>query len=191
MKRLSKLRYLGPMAVGWTWYAVRPDSGFGGRDHHVVGVMIDVFGVLAWIGAWVAVLVLIHKMWAGMRGYSTRTDAEWAVKFLFIPVFNLYWSFQVLWGWTRDYNTMVRRKHPVTPRMPEVIALAVCTALVLSVVLVVLADMVSWQFRLPGVMGMILLGVPALILFNRIIDGINAIVAEGADGATLCNFEGE
>ncbi|NJK32829.1 MAG: hypothetical protein HC927_10710 [Deltaproteobacteria bacterium] len=49
-------------------------------------------------------LVMIYKMWAAIQGPTARTSPGKAVGFLFIPIFNIYWLFNVLGGWATDYE---------------------------------------------------------------------------------------
>jgi hypothetical protein len=42
-----------------------------------------------------------------------------AVGFLFIPLFNLYWMWQVFYGWAKDYNLYVGRHRISAPVVSE------------------------------------------------------------------------
>ncbi len=69
-------------------------------------------------------LVFIYKTWALIQDGYARTTPGKAVGFLFIPFFNLYWVFQAVWGFSRDYNSFIYRHSVNTPRLPEKLFLA-------------------------------------------------------------------
>lgn len=138
----------------------------------------------------VVTFILIYKMWAAIQGRGARTTAGKALGFLFIPFFNFYWYFQVYWGWTKDYNRIRESEDVQLPVMPEGIALAVCVLPILSMCLVfarlivggwksfteVAAVNVGLQVSmLVGLVNTILMA----LLFNKICDGINALVDAG------------
>jgi phosphate transport system permease protein len=71
--------------------------------------------------------LFIYYMWAAIQdGGHARTTPAKAVGFLFIPIFNIYWSFQVWWGFAKDYNAFVEERAPNTPRLSEWLCLAFC-----------------------------------------------------------------
>lgn len=53
--------------------------------------------------------VLIYRMWGAIQDGHARTSPGKALGFLFIPIFNLYWAFQVFWGFARDFNAYLDR----------------------------------------------------------------------------------
>lgn len=72
----------------------------------------------------VVALIFIYKAWSLIQdGYARATPGE-AVGFLFIPLFNCYWIFQALWGFSRDYNRYIARHAIRTTRLPEGLFLA-------------------------------------------------------------------
>jgi hypothetical protein len=138
----------------------------------------------------VVIFILIYKMWAAIQGRHARTTAGKALGFMFIPFFNFYWYFQVYWGWTKDYNRIHESEDFQLPSMPEGIALAVCVLPILSMCLVFARLIVSgWKSFTEvaavnvGLQVSILVGlvntILMAILFNKICDGINALVDAG------------
>lgn len=140
----------------------------------------------------VVAFILIYKMWAAIQGMGARTSAGKALGFMFIPFFNLYWAFQVYWGWTKDYNSIPERDDVELPSMPEGIGLAVCVLPLVSMFLMIAgfivvgwksisagaADNVGLQASmLIGLVNTILMAV----LFAKICDGINALVDAGLE----------
>jgi hypothetical protein len=116
----------------------------------------------------IAMLVLMYKMWAAIQDGQARTTPEKAILFLLIPFFNIYWLFQVFWGWAKDYNAYVARHELAgAPRMPEGMFLG-------YVVLIFLSALV-----LPAV----ILYFVMLYMIWKICDGVNALPAAPAAGA--------
>ena len=81
-----------------------------------VGLVLSVFSLVQ-----VVVLCLFwHRAWRTIQDGCARTTPAKAVGFLFIPFFNLYWAFQMIWGFAKDYNAFCRR-HEIdgAPHLPE------------------------------------------------------------------------
>jgi hypothetical protein len=57
----------------------------------------------------VVFLVLLYKSWASIQDGFARTSPGKAIGFLFIPIFNFYWVFNVMPGFVRDYNSYLVR----------------------------------------------------------------------------------
>lgn len=140
----------------------------------------------------VVAFILIYKMWAAIQGMGARTSAGKALGFMFIPFFNLYWAFQVYWGWTKDYNRIPERDDVELPSMPEGIGLAVCVLPLVSMFLVIAGFIVAgWKSFSEGAAGNVGLQASMLItlvntilmavLFAKICDGINALVDAGLE----------
>lgn len=57
------------------------------------------------------IFILTYHMW---KAIYTGTDGDvhpWAaVLYNFIPLFNLYWLFQSIWGWAKRYNAFIAGK---------------------------------------------------------------------------------
>src|SRR4030043_1910128 len=106
MHRLSKRSYLGSIA-----FAVPLALAL------LVGFMvtgISLFGLAAilcllYFGG--VIVSLWYKAWAAIQDSEARTTPGRAILFMFIPVFNVYWAFQLIWGFAQDYNAYIRRHH--------------------------------------------------------------------------------
>ncbi len=102
------------------------------------------FSWMPLIPALIMLYVMIYKMWASIQDGMARTSPGKAVGMLFIPLFNLYWLWQVFCGWAQDYNAHLERNRINAPRISEglfmtyVISSYVCfpVALVLLFVIV-------------------------------------------------------
>ncbi len=55
-------------------------------------------------------LAFIHRMWASIQAEGARTTPGKAVGLLFIPIFNIYWAFQVFGGFAADFNGIAARR---------------------------------------------------------------------------------
>ncbi|MDR0522601.1 MAG: hypothetical protein LBH00_12230 [Planctomycetaceae bacterium] len=64
---------------------------------------------LAFTGVAVSGCLLLYSLWKQVPPDIARTTPGKAVGFAFIPVFNLYWVFVVVYGLTQDMNTTLER----------------------------------------------------------------------------------
>lgn len=92
-------------------------------------------GEVALLYAAVVWLVLWHKAWQAIQDGMARTSTGRAVGFMFIPLFNLYWVFNAVWGYARDYNAFIKRHGLTADPMPEWLFLAYSLSAVAGVVL--------------------------------------------------------
>lgn len=84
-----------------------------------------IVGGLIGIYAFVVLAILIYKMWKAIPPTVARTTPGKAVGFLFIPVFNLYWWFPALWGWSQDWNSYAVKSEGKLARMSEGLPLSI------------------------------------------------------------------
>ena len=117
-------------------------------------------GSLALIYATVVMLILFYRMWASIQDGHARTSPGKAVGFLFIPLFNLYWMFQVLWGFSKDYNSYVERNALRVPKLPEGLFL--------------LYNILYFAIWVP-ILGFVAYWVVSFIIISRICDAVNAL----------------
>ncbi len=92
------------------------------EEEHLPFAMV---GGLIGIYAFVVLAILIYKMWKAIPQTVARTTPGKAVGFLFIPVFDLYWWFQALWGWSQDWNSYAAKSEGKLPRMSEGLPLSI------------------------------------------------------------------
>jgi hypothetical protein len=69
--------------------------------------------------AQIAMYVFIYKQWKAIDDGQARTTPGKAVGFLFIPFFNIYWIFNIFFGWVTDYNKYVQRYGIQTPQLQQ------------------------------------------------------------------------
>lgn len=115
--------YLGGSALGGILFAVAMFAIIGGaaaaengQIHSGagaaiagIGIFIIILAVALLITGAVFLYVLYYKMWAAIQDGCARTTPGKAVGFMFIPIFNIYWTFQAVWGFSKDYNEFLRR----------------------------------------------------------------------------------
>ncbi len=91
---------------------IRRSQGLGESLLMIAGAISLLVGIVVY-------LVYLYRAWGLLQDGTPRTKPGQAVGYLFIPVFNLFWSFQCLWGWAVDYNSYVRERNLTAPAMPE------------------------------------------------------------------------
>jgi hypothetical protein len=83
---------------------------------------VDELLAVSWmpiLPALISIYVMIYKMWAAIQDQYARTTPGKAVGFMFIPLFNIYWMFQVFYGWAKDYNAYIARYNRNAPAVSE------------------------------------------------------------------------
>jgi len=86
------------------------------------------FGVYAFV----VFCTLIYKMWKAVPASVARTTPGKAVGFLFIPLFNMYWIFPALWGWSRDWNSYAANAEVKLQPISETLSLVIAVVWVVS-----------------------------------------------------------
>ncbi len=165
MERLSKKFYLGSVIIGLGIGLVLVIIGSimsGGGSFTRGGPLMGV----AWIPllyAGIVTLMLYYKAWEAIQDGNARTSPGKAVGFLFIPFFNIYWAFQAIWGFSKDYNSYIERHSIETQKLPEALFL-----------MFVIFSLLTW-IPVVGIILMVVNYVINLMLVSKICDGVNAI----------------
>lgn len=105
---------------------------------------------LIWIPLVPAVLmicVFLYKMWSAIDDGHARTTPGKAVAYLFVPLFNLYWAFEVVPGFATDYNAYLERHAIAAPKMNRNLFLATLVPVVGLLVLWLLIDRICEGVR--------------------------------------------
>lgn len=123
-----------------------------------------ILAILTMVFAAVMLCVLIHRLWTAIQPGHPRATPGKAVGFMFIPIFNLYWVFQLYHGWAQDYNRYVREASIPAPPVSE--------SLGLTVAILVLAACIPYVGILPGLANLVCIG----IFLSQAVDGANAII---------------
>lgn len=160
MKKLSKGFFLGSVAV---WLGLAVILLIVGNFIHSDILIILSYVLMLFVAG--VMMTLFYKMWASIQEGYARTSPGKAIGFLFIPFFNIYWAFQAICFFSKDYNSFVDRHSVDAPRLPECLFLAF-TILIFT----------TW---IP-VIGLLLLFVNyfiGLAMVLKICDGVNALPA--------------
>jgi hypothetical protein len=145
---------------------------FARDDARTVALSLTLLGRAALVIAAASAVVLlrfVYRIWAAIQDGHARTTPGRAVGFLFIPLFNLYWVFQVWAGFASDFNAVVRRRGLAVPALrPGLFAAFIVLAALGAVPYLEIAAVASFVL---GVLQM-----------RRVGDGVNALAAAGAAG---------
>ncbi len=178
MNKLSKGFYVGSIAGGLgagllvlviTVVLMVSSGGNISEDEAAIAIVPAV--LLMFYGG-IVMLVLWYKAWAAIQDGQARTTPGKAVGFLFIPLFNLYWIFQAIHGFAKDYNSYVERHSLGVSKLPEGLFLAYCI-LVLAGIIPFLGPLFS--LAAVGVM---------IALCAKVCDAVNALPAGPAAAPT-------
>jgi lipoprotein-releasing system ATP-binding protein len=127
----SLVSWLAPLVVTILWFEQLPV--WARWTIWVVGLTT---GVLVHLCLVTLFAVLLHKAWRSIQRYGARTTPGEAVAFLFVPVLNMYWVFQAIWGLFKDMNNAFEQRQ-VRQRWvyqaPEGLALSLCVLLLVNI----------------------------------------------------------
>ena len=169
---MSKAFFLGSYVGGIVLCAVSIGTGL-----HLLasletsGAPLVTLGVIPGLYAAFIFCVFVYRMWQAIQDGNPRTTPGKAVGFLFIPFFNLYWIFQALWGYAKDFNAYVAERRIPARRMPEKMARDIC---ILS-----LCSVIPYLGTLIAVLNFFLL----IAFMWKVCDGVNAVLAHRATAA--------
>lgn len=80
--------------------------------------LLSLLGVIQLLIVYVVyTFALLAKMWGSIQDGYARTPPGKAIGFLFIPIFSIYWIFNVWGGFPTDYNSFVERHRLNVPRL--------------------------------------------------------------------------
>lgn len=165
MNKVSKGFFLASVAIGLGVGQVcniigtlktRAGDPSGGMETIMIGLIPMLYGA-------VVMAVLQYKMWAAIQDGSARTTPGKVIGFMFIPLFNFYWMFQVLWGFAKDYNAYIQRHSIKANTLPEGLFLTMC--------------ILTFTGFIP-VLGLVLVTINlviGLVVVAKICDAINAL----------------
>jgi serine/threonine protein kinase len=64
-------------------------------------------------------MFVFARMWSAIQDGHARVAPDNAIAYCFIPGFNLYWAFPVLWGFAKDYNRFLDRHLRTAAKLKE------------------------------------------------------------------------
>lgn len=117
MKLLSKLLYISLFIAGYLFSVLFLCIGLYLKGDK--GIFFALIGLYFLTPLIFVISVLTYRMWSSIQDIYARTTPIKAVLLLFIPVFNIYWMYQVLIGFTEDYNSFISRNEIETPPLRD------------------------------------------------------------------------
>jgi hypothetical protein len=131
-------------------------------------IILLILNALLFLYAVVVGVILLYRMWDAIQDGHARTSPGKAVGLLFVPIFNLYWIFQVAWGFARDYNRYVDRHDLKTRKLPAWLFLVLT---ITGFFIMIPAQVFPPLFLCLTLANM----VAALVLIAKICDAVNAL----------------
>lgn len=168
-QRLSKGFYLGSIAGGLVVYVllIVVSVAMSASRNPEAGILSLILGALVLLYLVVVLWVLMYKAWAAIQDGYARTTPGKAVGFMFIPFFNIYWIFQALHGFAKDYNTYLDRHGVSAPKLTEGLFLAICILTLVSLV------------PFLGILAALVNVVLVIIVAGKVCDAVNALPPAG------------
>ena len=117
MKSLSKIFYISSFLAGSIFPA--PFIGLGQYLRGNESIFLIVIGIAFFVLLLFVILSLTYEMWSSIEDIHARMSPGKAVGFLFIPLYNIYWMYQVLVGFVEDYNDFISRNEIKTPILED------------------------------------------------------------------------
>jgi hypothetical protein len=157
---------LGLIVLGSVMTAgANSDVAITGGGFAVVGMLVFVFAV-------VFECILLHKLWCPIQDGQARTTPGKAVGFMFIPFFNLYWSFQAFWGLSKDMNAYAAQRGVAAPQINEALGLAICILLCVQTALGFFAALVTVVTHALSIVALVL----NIVFWKQVVNAASAIV---------------
>lgn len=80
------------------------------------------------------IFVYTYYMWSMIQDGHARVNPLKAVALNFIPIYNFYWLFQCIWGFSKDLNAYIDRHAIATPKISEKVPFAYVTMWFISAI---------------------------------------------------------
>ena len=132
-------------------FGAEPEFGLQGLLP--LGGLLLVVGLSAFIFAIVLSCKYLYRSWyiinVATNGNTITTPGK-AVGFMFIPFFSLYWMYQALWGWSKEYNRVFQNRQ-VRPTDGVFLTYCICSMPIINylggMVNMVLGPMMMYQME--------------------------------------------
>jgi Flp pilus assembly protein TadD len=115
-----------------------------------------------------ALLTLAYQLWSAIQDGQTRPSPWLAVGLLFVPVFNVYWFFRVVYGFSVQFNRYIERNFLSVQKLPQ--------GLFLTFNVFCLTTCIPFVGLFAGPVACILL----FIVVAKSCNGVNALAAAGS-----------
>ena len=136
--------------------------------------LLVVIGLGLSIYALIVLLIFIYRIWQGIQDGNVRTTPGKAVGCSVIPLFNIYWVFQVFWGFAKDYNLYLRRHDLGLMPLPSGLYLTFSFLNLLVCTRPLLGDSNFYNYLVlaAGLAQLIIL----MVIISQVSDAVNALV---------------
>src|SRR5258708_15325694 len=102
------------------------------------------FEIFPLLAIFLVMLFIFQRMWKSIQDGHARMAPDKALAFCFIPFFNLYWAFPVMWGFSVDYNRYLDRHYLEHEKLPEGAFLAASMAFVATWIITPIAQSLNF-----------------------------------------------
>jgi hypothetical protein len=90
------------------------------------GLMLFVSAIIFFAWIW--------NLWASLPESHRKHSPAKATLLLLIPLWNIYWIFEAVWGWTKSYNAFLQEENVNLQQASEGIALSIPILMLTSVI---------------------------------------------------------
>lgn len=118
---------------------------------------------------------ITYRMWQSIEDEHSRARPRDAVFFMFVPGYNIYWIFEVIYGFAQDYNNYIKRNSIETQGINENIFLGFTVISILKSVFPILIFILSRYKPWLGVFTAIITIIGIIVDFIHFFWGIKII----------------
>ncbi len=133
-----------------------------GKDDTTAIFFILAIALLFLFAGMIIVINMIYKMWTVIQDGHARMTPGQAVGLLFVPVFNIYWGYQVYVGFADDFNTYIQRNSINSKPLPK--------GLFVTAYILMIASTLPFLFVLAPVILILF-----IIMISKICDAVNVL----------------
>ena len=127
---------------GWNHWAVPKYIVESNREVVIVACICYLVASLCMA---ICFYTIIFRIWKSIQPFGVRTSPVAAIGYSFVPLFNLYWVFHVYYVWALNFNSKVRKFHPLLPPISTVVALAAPIGTIFSLIISFVPGAVLWE----------------------------------------------
>jgi hypothetical protein len=149
----------------WLNYRILPTSLL-----LLILILFSVYGAIVF-------LAFIYRMWSSIQDGCARATPGEAVGKLFIPVYNLFWIFQIFPGFATDYNDFVNRHRLNLPYLSSGLMTAYCSLVILSLIPVI------------GILISLVNFFVGIAMMSKICEAVNALPSFNTPPSDYSNFK--
>jgi hypothetical protein len=87
---------------------------------------VRTWSMIASFYAFAIFILLWYRAWKPFAGTAQKFNPTKMALLLLVPLYNLYWFFQAVWGWPKAYNYYAREQGPAVAPLNDKLFLAYC-----------------------------------------------------------------